>query len=123
MKKASDDRDMDDIKDAVQKYLKSTPDMTYLELEKAFRNQKLNVYLIAIEKEISDVFTNMDLQGNLDKKYTVTWRDAPKPKRPKEHDLWPSPEENMVRLEDAGEPVERGIPKCTWTPSPVVMIK
>jgi hypothetical protein len=56
----------------------------------------------------------MDLQGNLGKKYTVTWRLSDKPLRPKEKDSWPTtPEENLERLEDAGVPVDRGIPKCS----------
>ena len=55
----------------------------------------------------------VDLQGNLDKKYTVTWRWSDKAARPKEKDGWPSPAENLERLEDAGEPVDRGIVKCS----------
>ena len=55
----------------------------------------------------------MDFQGNLDKKFSVTWRWSDKPARPKEKDSWPSPEENAERLQDAGEPVDRGIVKCS----------
>ncbi len=54
----------------------------------------------------------MDLQGNLDKKYSVTWRWSDKAARPKEKDIWPTPEENAERLLDAGEPVDRGVVKC-----------
>lgn len=55
----------------------------------------------------------MDLQGHLEKKYSVTWRWSDKSARPKEKESWPSTaEENTERLQDAGEPVERGIPKC-----------
>lgn len=55
----------------------------------------------------------MDLQGNLDKTYTVNWRWSALCARPKEKEAWPtSPEENMERLADGGEPVDRGIPKC-----------
>ncbi|RDW62719.1 hypothetical protein BP5796_11021 [Coleophoma crateriformis] len=113
LKQAAEDSDMDDVKAAAQQYLKALPDVTYVQLEKAFRGQNMGVFLIALQREIADVYTNMDLQGNLDKKYTVTWRSSSKPRRPKEHDGWPTLEENLVRLEDAGEPVERGIPKCT----------
>jgi hypothetical protein len=85
-------------------------------MEKAFRNQDIKVYLIGIEKELAVTYTNMDLQGNLDKKFTVNWRLSDKPARPKENDLWPSaPEENLERLADAGVPVDRGIPK--WSVS------
>lgn len=102
------------MKEAVKKYIKATPDATYIDLEKAFRNQELNLYIIALEKELAPTYTNMDLQGNLDKKYTASWRKSCRHARPKEKDLWPeTPEENMERLKDAGEPVDRGIPKCS----------
>lgn len=102
------------MKEAVLKYIKATPDATYFDLEKAFRTQELNLYLIALEKELAPTYTNMDLQGNLDKKYSVTYRKSPNHARPKEKELWPAtPEENLERLRDAGEPVDRGIPKCS----------
>jgi hypothetical protein len=111
---AATERDLDDIKEAALKYLKSLPDVTYPELEKAFRSQAVGVYLIAMEKELAVTYTNMDLQGNLDKKFSVSWRLSPHHQRPKEKDAWPAtPEENLVRLADAGEPVDRGIPKCS----------
>jgi hypothetical protein len=96
------------------KYIKATPDATYVELENAFRAQNMNIYLIGMEKELALTYTNMDLQGNLDKKYSVSWRLSANHQRPKEKDFWPaSPEENLARLQDAGEPVDRGIPKCS----------
>jgi hypothetical protein len=55
----------------------------------------------------------VDLQGNLDKKYSVSWRWSDKAARPKEKDGWPTTEENLERLQDAGEPVDRGIVKCS----------
>ena len=94
------------------KYVKAVPDSTYVHLESAFRNEHLNIYLIAIEKELAPTFTNMDLQGNLDRQYSITYRMSDKHARPKEKDAWPSsPEENLERLANAGEPVDRGIPK------------
>lgn len=111
---ASAEGDLDDMKEAIAKYIKATPDVTYVDLEKAFRIQGLQIYIIALEKELQPTYTNMDLQGNLDKKYSVSFRKSPKHARPKEKDLWPaSPEENLERLLDAGEPVDRGIPKCS----------
>ena len=113
MKEASAERDLDDFKEAAQKYIKATPDATYVQLERAFRGQNFSVYLIAMEKELAVTYTNMDLQGNLDKKFTVSWRLSPNHQRPKEKEFWPAtPEENFERLQDAGEPVDRGIPKC-----------
>jgi len=113
LEKAVADKDLDDIKEALAKYVKAVPDMTYVALEKAFRTQDLGVYVIALERELSQTYTNMDLQGNLDRTYTISYRLSPKPKRPKEAEGWPtSPEENMERLNDAGEPVDRGVPLC-----------
>ena len=110
---ASAEGDLDDMKEAVAKYVKATPDITYVDLEKAFRSQDIKLYLIALTKELAATFTNMDLQGNLDKKYSVSYRKSPRHARPKEKEIWPeSPEENLERLMDAGEPVDRGIPKC-----------
>ena len=56
----------------------------------------------------------MDLQGKLDCKYHVGFFFSDKPQRSTLKEAWPrSPEENLVRLKDAGIPVERGIPKCS----------
>ncbi|KAI0164236.1 hypothetical protein GGR52DRAFT_111506 [Hypoxylon sp. FL1284] len=108
-------RDMDGVKESVQEYVKNEPETTYGQLEMAFRAQKLNLYLIAMESpSLLPTHTNMDLQGNLDKKYRINYRWANKPNRPREADSWPqSAEENMGRLLDAGETVERGLPLCT----------
>jgi hypothetical protein len=110
---AADERDLDDIKEAVAKYLKALPDTTYVLLEQAFRAQGINVYIIALERELAITYTNMDLQGNLDRKYTISYRLSDKAKRPKEAAGWPAtPEENLERLKDAGEPIDRGISRC-----------
>ncbi|KAK7908159.1 zinc knuckle protein [Apiospora marii] len=107
-------RDLDDVKEGVQCYVKSTPEITYQDLETAFRNQDMGVYLIAVEKPaMLGSLTNMDFQGNLDKKYQVTYRFDARAARPREAALWPKDaEENMARLADAGEPVNRGLTKC-----------
>lgn len=112
---AARERELDDVKDAVQMYVKASPDTTYIQLEEAFRSQEVAVWLIAIEKPyMVPTMTNMDLQGNLDKKYTVTYRFSPKPTRPREREFWPeSPEKNLERLADAGEVVDRGLSKCS----------
>lgn len=112
IKAAAEDRDLDDVKEAAQKYFKACPDTTYVDIEKGFRAQDMGVYLIAIEKELAVTYTNMDLQGKLDKKYTVNWRFSDKPSRPKEKEFWPATAEgNLERLADAGIPVDRGVPK------------
>jgi hypothetical protein len=113
--KAVKERDIDDVKEAVQVYVKSQPDLTYVDLEKALREQEQALYLIAVKKEaLLTSLTNMDLQGNLDREYTVTYRFDDKPARPRERNIWPKDgAENLKRLENAGEVVDRGIPKCT----------
>jgi hypothetical protein len=112
---ATKERELDDVKDAVQIYVKANPDTTYVQLEEAFRAQDVGIWLIAIEKPyLAPTLTNMDLQGNMDKTYTVTYRFSPKPTRPRERDVWPeTPEQNLERLADAGEVVDRGVSKCS----------
>ncbi|KAG9246894.1 hypothetical protein BJ878DRAFT_247593 [Calycina marina] len=113
MKAASDEGDLDDFKEALNEYCKATPDATYVQLESGFRLQGFTFFLIAIKKQLEETFTNMDLQGNLGKTFSVSIRKSDKHQRPKEKELWPSsPEENMARLEDAGTPVNRGISRC-----------
>lgn len=113
METASKKGDLDDFKEALQKYTKATPDVTYVQLENAFRSQDFKVYLIATEKELAATYTNVDLQGNLDKKFTVSYRLSANPQRPKEKIAWPSsPQENLARLEDAGEVEDRKVIKC-----------
>jgi hypothetical protein len=114
MTAASVERDLDDFKEELLKYIKATPDATYVQLESAFRTHNFTVYLIGIEKELAPTYTNMDLQGNLGKKYSVSFRFSDKHQRPKEKEFWPaSAEENLARLADAGEPVDCGKPKCS----------
>ncbi|KAK9415659.1 hypothetical protein SUNI508_10318 [Seiridium unicorne] len=111
---ASAERDMDDAKEGIQEYLKSAPEITYVELENAFRQQDIGVYIIAVEKpQLLGALTNMDLQGNLGKKYTITYRFDPKPARERERQFFPeNTEDNLERLMDAGEPVNSGKLKC-----------
>ncbi|KAF3807622.1 hypothetical protein GCG54_00012020 [Colletotrichum gloeosporioides] len=110
---AADERDGVEAKEAIQKYLKHFPDMTYVILEEAFRGQEMGIYLIATERALAPTHTNMDLQGNLGKKFTVQYRFSSQPDRAREKAGWPaSAEENMARLADAGEPVSRLMQKC-----------
>lgn len=48
LKKASDERDIGDFKEAVQVLSKVAPDYTYPRLEKQFRKRGFNIYLIAM---------------------------------------------------------------------------
>lgn len=113
IKKAVKDRDIDDVKEAIQIYVKAAPETTYPELQRAFRKQDMPLWLIAIEKALAVTFTNMDLQGNLGKTFTVTYRFQWNPPRPRDREAWPKDEdENIERLQDAGEVVHGGLPLC-----------
>lgn len=112
--RAAKERDIDDVKEAIQTYVKATPEATYVELERAFRAHDVGIWLIAIEKTLAVTLTNMDLQGNLGKKYTVTYRFQWNPPRPRDREAWPKDvDENLERLADAGEVVDGGLPKCS----------
>ncbi|EPE05354.1 zinc knuckle transcription factor [Ophiostoma piceae UAMH 11346] len=110
MRKAATEKDLDDVKEAFQMYVKACPDATYPDMEQLFRLEKIEVYLIAVERaDMAATYTNMDLQGNLNRKYTVTFRFKNRPSRPREKAIWPANDaENMARLGDCGEPVDRG---------------
>lgn len=114
LKVAVSERDADDVKEALQEYVKATGgEVTYRELQQAFIDSGINLWLIASERSLINVFANMDLQGNMGKKYTVSYRFSEQPQRPRERDGWPSTREELLsRLDDAGEVVEVGIPKC-----------
>ena len=56
----------------------------------------------------------MDLQGKLNREYHIGYYWSPKPQRGLMKEAWPaSPEENILRLNNAGMPVDRGIPRCS----------
>lgn len=94
-------------------YTKGASDATFDELEMAFRSQSFNTYLIATENELGKTHTYVNLQGELNKTYKVSFHLSPKPKRETAKQGWPeTPEENLERLKNAGFPLERGIPKC-----------
>ncbi|KAG6107085.1 hypothetical protein E4U31_000344 [Claviceps sp. LM219 group G6] len=114
IKIAASQRDVDDVKEAVQEYIKSVHgEVNYHELQNMFINQDVNLWLIATERQLVNVFTNMDLQGNTGKKYTISYRFSEKPERPREIEGWPkSRAELLDRLHDAGEVVDSGQIRC-----------
>lgn len=114
LEQAIKERDMDDAKAAIEKYSKACPDMTYVQLQEGIFDQGLNLFLIAKERELLPTYTNMDLQGNLNKKYSISYRFSDQPQRPKEADAWPSTREEILsRLDNAGIVVEQSVPYCT----------
>ncbi len=114
IRQAVKEKDLDDVKEAFQMYVKACPTVTYVEMEKMFREENIGLFLIGVERtDMSATLTNMDLQGNLDRKFTVTYRFNNRPSRPREKAIWPAnDEENLDRLAAGGEPVSRGIPLC-----------
>lgn len=113
VKEAIMDRDAIDLKDSLTKLFKQQPEMTYIQLENTFREKGLKVWIIAMERNINPSMLLMDLQGNLNKQWAISYRFSPKADRPKDFDAWPkSLEENMERLADAGEPVPNHRPRC-----------
>ncbi|ETI25215.1 hypothetical protein G647_04588 [Cladophialophora carrionii CBS 160.54] len=118
LQQASEERDIGDFKEAVQILSKACPDYTYPQLEKEFRAREFSIYLIAMEKDHAaagmETWTNVNLQGDIGKKYAVSYFLSDKPERLALVDKWPaSAEENLARLADAGIPLNRGVEKCS----------
>ncbi|CAG8193498.1 unnamed protein product [Penicillium olsonii] len=130
MKKASDERDLDDFREvtaldesvhrpllirlqALKIYSKSSPDQTFADIEKKMREEDYKVFIIALEKEVDDVMSLIDLQGTLDREYVVGFYFQAHATRGNLRERWPAdPEENLERLANAGLPFDRKIPKC-----------
>ncbi|UCK57335.1 hypothetical protein AFCA_000265 [Aspergillus flavus] len=114
MQKASEEKDLEDFREALKIYSKAVPDATFVDIENKMRQDNLNFYLIAMEKPVGDCISVINLQGKLDCKYVVGFYYSPKPQRANLKERWPeSVEENLERLEDAGIPYDREIPKCS----------
>lgn len=111
LQNASDEADIGDFKDGILMLSKAAPDLTYADIERECRRRKFAVYLIGLEKEVSPVFTNVDLQGKLDKKYTISYFLSSKCPRPVLMEKWPK-DDNMDRLVNAGAPIESGATIC-----------
>ncbi|KAI4754275.1 hypothetical protein E4T51_12601 [Aureobasidium sp. EXF-12344] len=107
--------DVDDFYQAFWIYCKVAPELTLVQLEECFRETDFKWYLIAKEQSVpSPVHTNVDLQGNSDKKYQVSFQKTAKPRRAILAEGWPKTlEENLERLHDAGFPMDNLKPYCT----------
>lgn len=114
IKQAATERDVDDAKEAIREYVKAlNGDVTYRDLQQALIEQDIGLWLIATERPLLNVLTNMDFQGNIGKKYTVSYRFTEKANRPRELEGWPkNRDEILSRLDDAGEAVDSLIPLC-----------
>ncbi|KAJ0414352.1 hypothetical protein BJY00DRAFT_33021 [Aspergillus carlsbadensis] len=114
MKKASTERDLEDFREALKIYTKAVPDASFVDIEKKMRQESFNIYLIALEREISDCISLINLQGKLNCTYVVGFFYSAKALRANLKERWPdSPDDNLERLEDAGLPFDRQIPKCS----------
>ena len=105
---------MDDAKEAVQEYIKASgTDMTYKDLQLGLISDNVGLWLIATERSLVNIFTNLDLQGNTGKKYSISFRFSDRPSRPREAEGWPNDREEILsRLDDAGEVVDSGLSLC-----------
>ncbi|KAI4144771.1 MAG: hypothetical protein LQ341_002573 [Variospora aurantia] len=101
---------------AIRVYQKAVKEITYEEIERSFRVNGIEIYLIATEPkdgEVLDTNTLVNLAGKRDCKYKVGYFFKKTPRTAKMAEVWPSSEEeNLERLKDAGVPYERGVPKC-----------
>lgn len=112
---ADKEKDLDKFRVSLRAYARAINDtFSFAEVEKALRDDKLNVYLVARKQDIESTMTIVDLQGNIDREYVVGFYFSLKPHRPKFAIGFPaSEEENLARLANAGFIEERGIPKCS----------
>ncbi|KAI9802528.1 MAG: hypothetical protein M1833_001600 [Piccolia ochrophora] len=103
MEKADKDKDIDEFKNWFLAYARKTPDLTFQAMEKALRNHKLNVHLVAVQKDIDDTQTIVNLEGKTGCTHQVQFQYSLKPKRKAFAQGWPTDEEdNMTKLADAG---------------------
>lgn len=114
LKQAAAERDVDDAMEAIDEYVKALDgNVTYREIQEALIDQNISVWLIAFERPLLQMFTNMDLQGNMGKKYTISYRFTEKADRPREVEGWPKDREELLsRLDDAGKVADKGLPLC-----------
>ena len=114
LKAAASERDADDAKEGVQEYVKAMGgEVKYRDLQSLFIAKGIPLWLIATERKLINVFTNMDLQGNTGKKYSISYRFSETPERPREAEHWPEDRDDILnRLDDAGDIVDTGLRKC-----------
>lgn len=108
------EKDLDAFRVCLRAYARATGEQFNLpDVEQALREANLSVYLIAKQQEVAINFTIVDLVGNPDRQYILTFQLSPKPRRAKLAQGWPeSPEQNMERLASCGFPQDCGRPLC-----------
>ena len=114
LKKADVTKDIDDIREAFEIYCRNTPTAELQAIEQRLRAEEMNLHLVAMEKELPSNKTNVDLQNNMDRTYSVVLQLSARSKRSKQMTsmLASSAEENFARLADCGFIVKSPIPVC-----------
>ncbi|KAL9053706.1 MAG: hypothetical protein Q9162_004580, partial [Coniocarpon cinnabarinum] len=116
LEQAAADKEMSDFRRGVQALAKADPELSYVDLEKMFREKNMGLHLIArLQKpgECPIWQTRVNLQGKQNCEYTLTYSFAGKPRRKAFAEGWPSStEENLERLSSTGEPMEQTVLVC-----------
>lgn len=113
--KASDDLEVDDFRETLKILSKANPALTYPAVEKELRKRDLSFFLIGLKKEVAQAYTNVNLQGEVGKTYTLgVFTRSDSCPRPVLMEAWPKDAaDNLLRLTDAGVPLSRGVPVCS----------
>ncbi|KAF2743756.1 hypothetical protein M011DRAFT_210519 [Sporormia fimetaria CBS 119925] len=111
-------KDLDAFRVALKAYARALDDKFDLRaVEEALRDSKdpvAPIYLIAREQEVARNLTIVDLVGNANRKYVLSFAFSAKPRRKTMSAGWPeSPKENLERLASAGFVQDSGIPVCS----------
>lgn len=120
LKEADSTRDLDDIKEAFEVFCRNSPETTIQEIETRFRAEGFTTHLVGMEKEeMYDYLTNVNLQGEIGKQYSLGFQLSAKSRRQKMYQsmLAESPEENFERLADCGLTVKKNCIVCNHVSS------
>ena len=111
--RADKEKDVHDFKIGLLTYRMAFPELTAPAFETSLRDNNMNFHIIAMKQEISDTHTIINLQGEKDQEYALSFQLSDKPRRAINVDRWPAtPEENLERLEKAGFVVDGFVTKC-----------
>lgn len=87
--------------------------MTLDLLQEAMQQTNLRTWLIARQQEVSPTHTIVNIQGQADQEFVVSFQYGLAPRRAKTADSWPKTvEENLERLKRAGFVRDRMVPLC-----------
>lgn len=111
---AAKEKDLDAFRVGLKAYARATmDDFSLPAVEQALREDSMGIFLIAKQQEIAPNMTIIDLVGNPDRKFVLTFQLSAKARRQKLAQGWPeSPEQNMERLASCGQVEDCGVPLC-----------